>query len=93
MKWTPGVGVRASTPIGPVQVNIAQNVANREAGAMFFNPNVSTLACATPGNTISYTRDAGQYVQVGSAGCPSYVPPKRTGFQRLTFTFSIGSDF
>ena len=93
LKWTPGLGVRASTPIGPVQVNVAQNVAEREAGQLFYNPDVSTLACATPGNNLVYTRTGGQLEQVGTGACPSYKPGKRTGFRRLTFTFSIGSDF
>jgi outer membrane protein assembly factor BamA len=93
MKWTPGLGIRASTPIGPVQVNIAQNTPTREAGPLFFNPDVSTLACATPNNNLSYTRVAGELVQVGTGSCPNHTPPARRGFQRLTFTFSIGSDF
>ena len=92
MKWTPGIGVRASTPIGPVQVNIAQNRPLRENGPLFYNPDVSALACATPGNALTYRRVAGELVQANTGGCEDFGPPQRRGFRRLTFTFSIGSD-
>jgi outer membrane protein assembly factor BamA len=100
MKWTPGIGIRALTPVGPVQVNVGYNRHDRESGAIYYNPNVFTLACASPGNTIEYRRvddanDNGPLVQVGNAACPaSYAPPSRQRwYQRLTFTFSIGPDF
>lgn len=99
LKWTPGLGVRAFTFIGPVQMNVGYNDYPREAGAIYYNPNVSTLACASPiasGNTITYVRDAGQLRQVDpTLECPSsFTPPTRNSFwQKLTFTFSIGSDF
>jgi outer membrane protein assembly factor BamA len=100
MKWTPGFGIRAITPVGPVQVNVGYNRYNRERGAVYYNPNVFTLACASPGNAIQYRRvddtfDNGPLVQVGSDECPlSYDPPSRQRwYQRLTFTFSIGPDF
>ena len=95
LKWTPGLGVRAQTFIGPVQLNVGYNDYQREAAPIFFNPNVSTLACASPGNDITYKRDTdGQLVQVSGAECRSYSPPSRNSFwQKLTFTVSIGSDF
>jgi outer membrane protein insertion porin family/translocation and assembly module TamA len=100
MKWTPGIGIRALTPVGPVQVNVGYNRYDRERGAIYYNPNVFTLACASPGNAIQYRRvddafDNGPLVQVGSDECPlSYAPPpRRRWYQRLTFTFSIGPDF
>ena len=99
LKWTPGLGVRALTFIGPIQINAGYNDYAREPGPIYFNPNVSTLACASPlanGNAITYRRDAtGQMVQVDpSLECPSYAPATRNSFwQKLTFTFSIGSDF
>lgn len=100
MKWTPGIGIRALTPVGPVQVNVGYNKYNRERGAIYYNPNVFTLACVSPGNPIQYRRlddenDNGPLVQVGSDECPaSYLPPSRQRwYQRLTFTFSIGPDF
>ena len=98
LKWTPGLGVRALTFIGPVQINAGYNDYRREKGPLYFNPDVSTLACASPlssGNNITYERDAeGQLKQIGTADCPPFTPPGRNSFwQKLTFTFSIGSDF
>lgn len=97
MKWTPGFGVRALTPIGPVQVNVGYNRHDREKGAIYYNPNVFTLACASPGNTIQYRREdeSGALKQLGSGGCnETYDPPKRDRwYKRLTFTFSIGPEF
>jgi len=97
VKWTPGIGVRALTPVGPVQINVGYNRYEREAGALYYNPDVTTLLCVTPGNPINYRRDqSGLYEQVDKgAQCPStFSPPRRTRLlQKLTFTFSIGSDF
>jgi outer membrane protein insertion porin family/translocation and assembly module TamA len=95
IKWTPGLGFRALTPVGPVQINVGYNPYQREDGPVYFNPDVRTLACATPGNTITYRRDpTGQLVEASSGTCEDYKPPKRDRFiQRLTFTFSIGPDF
>lgn len=103
-KWTPGFGFRALTPVGPVQINIGYNGYPRESGALYYNPDVTTLLCVTPGNTIEYQRSRGAVIpnqtppfeQVDkSAPCDrSFSPPPRTRLlQRLTFTFSIGSDF
>ena len=36
-KWTPGLGIRASTPIGPVQMNIAHNAYPREIAPLYYN--------------------------------------------------------
>ena len=103
-KWTPGLGLRALTPVGPVQINVGYNKYPREPGALYYNPDVSTLLCVTPGNTVRYRHSTGT-VPVGqapllepvdkTAQClDRFEPPARTRFiQRLTFTFSIGSDF
>lgn len=95
IKWTPGLGIRAQTFIGPVQLNVGYNDYQRERAPIYFNPNVSTLACASPGNILTYRREAGQLKQVDeSLSCPDYSPPKRRSvWQKLTFTVSIGSDF
>lgn len=96
LKWTPGIGFRAITPVGPVQVNVGYNRYDREQGQIFFNPNVNTLQCVSPGNETLYTRNPdGTLVVVSENPCPpSFDPPPRRRFlQRLTFTFSIGPDF
>jgi hypothetical protein len=78
-----------------VQVNVGYNDYDREPGPIYFNPNVQTLACASPGNNITYRRDAGGQLEQATGGeCPRFFPSARKSFGRkLTFTFSIGSDF
>lgn len=96
LKWTPGIGVRALTPIGPVQVNMGWNPYGFERGPLYYNPNVATLHCVTPGNQIDLVRDATRQLrQVDETqGCPEFQrPPRRRVYQQLTFTFSIGPDF
>ena len=96
LKWTPGIGVRMITLIGPVQVNVGYNGYKREAGPLYYNPNVQTLNCVTPGNTIDLRLSGeGKLVPASTTpqACPNFSPPERTGLRRLTFTFSIGSDF
>jgi outer membrane protein insertion porin family/translocation and assembly module TamA len=95
LKWTPGLGVRALTPVGPVQVNIGYNGHRRESGPLYYNPDVTSLACASPGNDLRYRRDErNQLVQVAGGACPLFDPPRRRfWYQRLTFTFSLGPDF
>ena len=97
MKWTPGVAIRALTAVGPIQLNIGFNGYQREPGAIYFNPNVTVLGCASPDNTLTYTRNAatGVFEATTNAACPeTYQPPKRNRwYQLLTFTFSIGPDF
>jgi hypothetical protein len=102
LKWTPGLGVRVISPVGPVQVNVAYNPYPRGSGSLFYNPDVNTLACATPFNTLTYTRgpstlrgDHNLLVPDTQDPCPAtFAPPKRDRFlQKLTFTFSIGPTF
>jgi outer membrane protein insertion porin family len=97
LRVTPGFGIRALTPVGPVQVNIGYNSYPRQLGALFYNPNVSTLFCVTPNNTILLQRNSTtqQLEQVDpTAPCDAtFGPPPRDAWSRLTFTFSIGPDF
>ncbi|HYC51339.1 MAG TPA: BamA/TamA family outer membrane protein [Gemmatimonadaceae bacterium] len=96
IKWTPGFGLRALTPVGPVQVNVGYNGYRREPGELYHNPDVNSLACATPGNQQRYRRNAAQQLELipPDRGCPDFSPPRRKyWYQRLTFTFSIGPDF
>jgi len=103
IKWTPGIGIRALTPVGPVQANFGWNRYARPGGAMYFEdpsratslvrPDISPLYCVSPGNTIVLDRRDGvlQPPLVGGE-CPrTYLPrSRRSG---LTITVSIGSDF
>ena len=96
LKWTPGLGVRALTPVGPVQMNIGFNQYKRENGPLYYNPDVTTLACATPLNTLVYMRDPqkNELVAITPGTCPDFAPiPRNRWYQKLTFTFSIGPDF
>jgi outer membrane protein assembly factor BamA len=101
LRWTPGVGVRVFTPVGPFQANVGYNPYQRPAGAIFYDkaPNAQGFAplyCVSPGNRIPAVRlPNGEYEQLSGSSCPStYLPPEsRTFLSRLTFTFSIGPDF
>jgi outer membrane protein assembly factor BamA len=96
LRWTPGVGVRVFSPVGPVQVNVAYNPYPNPQGALYydapFDPvrNTAPLYCVTPGNRVPVT-DGQQNAPV----CPGTFSPDRPDnfFSRLTFTFSIGPDF
>jgi outer membrane protein insertion porin family/translocation and assembly module TamA len=105
LKWTPGVGVRVFTPVGPFQANVGYNPFAQPPGAIYFDASAAppaglalaplSLYCVTPGNTIPAVANAdGKYEQVSGARCADFTPPRRNTFlSRLTFTFSIGPDF
>jgi outer membrane protein assembly factor BamA len=105
LKWTPGVGVRALTPVGPLQVNVAWNPYQRPAGAIYYDAGFSQAAgsflplyCVTPNNNNLLHRDTASGVLTPvdpDAKCnPGFRPPTQNNWYRqLTFTFSIGSDF
>ena len=101
LRWTPGIGVRVFTPVGPFQANVGYNPYPRPAGAIFYDevPNAQGFAplyCVSPGNRIPAVKlDNGVYEQIAGSSCPAtYTPPQSNGFfRRLTFTFSIGPDF
>ena len=102
LRWTPGVGVRVFTPVGPFQANVGYNPFPRPKGAIYYDapPDPATgfapLYCVSPGNRIpAVPNPRGVYEQVPGATCPtSFVPEQKNSFlSRLTFTFSIGPDF
>jgi len=102
LRWTPGLGVRVFTPVGPFQANVGYNPFPRPAGAIYYDapPDPVTgfapLYCVSPGNRIPAVPNArGVYEQVPGIACPStFVPEQKNSFlSRLTFTFSIGPDF
>jgi outer membrane protein insertion porin family/translocation and assembly module TamA len=105
LKWTPGVGVRIFTPVGPFQANVGYNPFAQPAGAIYYDASAApadprlaplSLYCVTPGNRIAAVPNAaGRYEQVPDVACPSTFTPQRkdTFLSRLTFTFSIGPDF
>ena len=103
LKWTPGVGVRVFTPVGPFQANVGYNPFAQPPGAIYFDASAApppglaplSLYCVTPDNTIPAVRNgAGNYEQLPGGRCGDFTPPRKSSFlSRLTFTFSIGSDF
>jgi outer membrane protein assembly factor BamA len=103
MKWTPGVGIRVLSPLGPVQVNLGLNRYARPSGPIYFEdptrvtgvrPDISPLYCVSPGNKIPLDNSISGVFQppAGGAECPKSYQP-RSPRQRLTFTISIGPDF
>jgi outer membrane protein assembly factor BamA len=101
MKWTPGIGIRISTPVGPFQANVGYNPFVRPPGAIYYDqaPNsrgFAPLYCVSPGNRVPAVYDsAGNLEQLSGFTCPAtFQPPQaNTFFGKLTFTFSIGPDF
>jgi outer membrane protein assembly factor BamA len=102
LKWTPGVGVRVFTPVGPFQANVGYNPFSQPPGAIYYDepPSPTTgfapLYCVTPGNRIpAVLTSNGSYEQLPDFKCPDTFSPERknTFLSRLTFTFSIGPDF
>lgn len=101
--WTPGVGIRYFSPVGPIQVNAGYNPYGGQSGPAFVSTRPGSFAplyCVSPGNAI-YARvetvpgsSTPQLVQ-DPGNCPAtFVSSHPNGFfQRLTFTLSIGSDF
>ncbi len=104
IKWTPGIGIRVFTPVGPLQVNVGYNPYRQPSGPIYYDATVNgetgiaPLYCVSPGNTIPVrvTSSGGTstYVQ-DSQACPATFAPAQSGafFRRLTLTFSIGPEF
>ncbi|HEV8496663.1 MAG TPA: BamA/TamA family outer membrane protein [Gemmatimonadaceae bacterium] len=103
LSYTPGLGVRVFSPIGPIQLNVGYNPYGGRPGTAYFATPVNTftnkapLVCVTavgePQVPVFKQQD-GQLVQDLTA-CPStFRPALSSGFlKHLTFTLSIGTDF
>lgn len=91
-RWTPGVGLRIASPVGPIRFDLAYNRYAQQRGPAYtivrdeVTGNPSRLRCVSPGNTLP--NGFGQ-------GCPASFTPRRDDsfFQKLTFHFSIGQAF
>lgn len=106
--WTPGIGVRVFTPLGPIQVNAGYNPYPPVLGQALFTPGrelavnsgLTGVYCAVPVGfsptavPLSHLRN-NQWVQDNTPACPQTFRPAQSSnfFRRLTFTFSIGPDF
>jgi outer membrane protein assembly factor BamA len=99
LKWTPGLGIRALTPFGPVQANLGWNRYPPQSGQMYYeDPDlvgsaISPLYCVSPNNGIPLTlRNGVVQPPLSGAVCPrTYSPGSRRS--RLQITVSIGTDF
>jgi hypothetical protein len=97
---TPGLGLRISTPVGPIQLSLGYNSHPSQPGPVYFGAPVdqagrAPLICVTrPGDsTVPVTINSDG--SVTQAKCPgTFVPASPSGFfQRLTKIFSIGTSF
>lgn len=94
--WTPGMGVRVFSPLGPIQVNVGYNRYTARSGPAFYETPIgdsttkAPLYCVSPTNTLPVVNG----VQA-TGPCPDrYAPPAaKHWYNRLTLTFSIGPDF
>jgi outer membrane protein insertion porin family/translocation and assembly module TamA len=104
LKYTPGVGVRVFSPVGPIQLNVGYNPYQPTVGAALYAPSISggfaPLYCVAPIGEPPipvHPQDVNgviRWVQ-GDVKCPETYAPTRanTFLKKLTFTISIGSDF
>ena len=91
-RWTPGVGLRIGSPVGPIRFDLAYNRYAQQRGPAYtivrdeITGNPSRLRCVSPGNTLP--NGFGE-------GCPASFTPRRDDsfFEKLTFHFSIGQAF
>jgi outer membrane protein assembly complex protein YaeT len=91
-RWTPGVGLRIASPVGPIRFDLAYNRYSQQRGPAYVfvrdpgTGNPSRLRCVSPGNTLP--NGFGE-------GCPATFTPRQdeSFFQKLTFHFSIGQAF
>lgn len=91
-RWTPGVGIRVASPVGPIRFDLAYNRYAQQRGPAYVivpdevTGNPSRLRCVSPGNRLP--NGFGE-------GCPATFRPLRDDsfLQRLTFHFSIGQAF
>ena len=103
---TPGVGVRLSTPVGPIRLDVAWNSYAPPAGPAYRDVALgyatAPLYCVSVGNQLPVTgfgqtdADGKPTPPVQAEGpCPSTFRPSRPDgfFNRLTLTFSIGQAF
>ena len=99
MRWTPGLGVRLASPVGPLRLDIGYNPYERAAGAAYFDAplegDVAPLYCVSPGNRFPVSLDGPVPVQTALDRCPATFRPRSGSglLRRLTFNFSIGQAF
>jgi len=106
--WTPGVGLRVFSPLGPIQINAGYNPYPQVFGPALYTAGIGSknaqafpnVYCAvSPFTPVAdapkaFLQNGVWQPQQGVTCNPTYQQPSRSGFwHRLTFTFSIGPDF
>jgi outer membrane protein assembly factor BamA len=98
LHWTPGLGLRVFSAVGPIQVNVGYNPYPLPTGAVFFDATINPvtgkapLYCVSPGNGLPVRIDNGE--QQAGLCARTFTPAQPNTFlKKLTFTFSIGPDF
>ena len=89
VKYTPGMGLRYLSKVGPIRVDFAYNGYGTGYGAAYYTDAAQVLHCVSPGNDLNFG------IPAAGQTCPtSFKPAVSPGFfQRLTFNFSIGQSF
>jgi outer membrane protein assembly factor BamA len=95
---TPGLGVRISTLIGFIRMDVAHNPYARARGAAYFDAPLAqggALFCVSPGNTLRVTANGSGQLTQSAGSCPAAFQPSRESsfFRQLTLNFSIGQAF
>jgi outer membrane protein insertion porin family len=108
LRFTPGIGVRIASPVGPIRLDVGYNGYDREGGAAYFDApaqgGIAPLYCVTPENRLPVTgwRPGKPDPNVPppsqaepARGCPTTFVPKEKGgfFRRLSLHASIGQAF
>ncbi len=99
LRWTPGVGVRLASPVGPLRLDVGYNPYDRAAGAAYFDAplgaELAPLYCVSPGNQFPVSFEGEVPVQTAFDACPATFRPDRRGglLRRMTLNISIGQAF
>lgn len=102
MRFTPGLGVRVASPVGPVRLDVGYNPYPLMPGVAYYDAPLSEvlapLYCVSPGNTypIEDHPTSGVPIQDQSRGrCEATFQPERgrSLLRRFTLNFSIGQAF
>jgi len=94
MRYTPGLGLRLVTPLGPFRVDIGYRPYGLRAGrALYFSPTTdaegSGIFCASP----RVSNAVGDYSSVFSCPATFSPPPSKNVLSRLVFHFGLGQAF
>lgn len=104
VRFTPGLGVRVSSPVGPIRLDVGYNPYALAKGVAYYDAPLSgplaPLYCVSPGNSYPIVDQVldGRTVPVQDqtrGRCDATFQPARGGslLSRLTLNFSIGQAF